>query len=162
MQFEWKKRKKEISSSDSLESTLEPGSVIYSIETNILDHDKVKLFLAACIDKAVSLLDVNITQDSCYFMCEWNKRLSILSIVVTDDTKALDSLHIVQGQFKREGIDVDDGFDQLRFTSKEDEDSFANNIQYWLRDYLTTSTGFMAFSLVAAFHCSDRVESVLL
>ncbi|MFT4797754.1 MAG: hypothetical protein ACJAYE_000945 [Candidatus Azotimanducaceae bacterium] len=101
----------------------------------------IRLALGECVEKSISLLQTNINNESLYLMFEWCALSSILTVVVTDSSKKIDSQHIVK----------------CTFAKLESED-----VQYWLRDYFTTCASFMKYSLVAAFHCDKRSESTLL
>ena len=105
------------------------------------DEGGIRLALGECVEKSISLLQANINNESLYLMFEWCASSSVLSIVVTDSSKEIDSPHIVK----------------CTFTNLETED-----VQYWIRDYFTTCASFMKYSLVAAFHCNERSESTLL
>lgn len=105
------------------------------------EESGVRLALAECVEKSISLLHTNINDESLYLMFEWCASSSVLSIAVTDSSKKIDSSQVVR----------------CCFSKLEAED-----LQYWLGDYFTTCESFMRYSLVAAFHCQTRVESVLL
>ena len=105
------------------------------------DEGSVRSALGECVEKSISLLQDNINNESLYLLFEWCASSSVLSIVVTDSSKEIDSQHIVK----------------CTFAKLESED-----VQYWIRDYFTTCASFMRYSLVAAFHCSERSESTLL
>lgn len=105
------------------------------------DEGGIKLALGECVEKSISLLQANINDESLYLLFEWSASSSVLSIVVTDSSKKIDSQHIVK----------------CTFTNLETED-----VQYWIRDYFTTCASFTRYSLVAVFHCSKRSESTLL
>lgn len=116
-------------------------SIRHNSEYAGTEESGVRLALAECVEKSISLLHTNINDESLYLMFEWSVSSSALSIVVTDSSKKIDSSQMVRCCFKK--LEAED-------------------IQYWLGDYLTTCESFMRYSLVAAFHCQTRVESVLL
>jgi hypothetical protein len=110
-------------------------------ECIVQDEGGIRLALGECVEKSVSLLQANISDDSLYLMFEWCASSSVLTIVVTDSSKKNDSQHIVK----------------CTFAKLKTED-----VQYWISDYFTTCASFMRYSLVAAFHCNKRSESTLL
>ena len=116
-------------------------SIVHHSEYAGTEEPGIRLVLAECVEKSISLLDTNIKDESLYLLFEWCAVSSVLSIVVTDSTKKIDSPQVVKCGFSR----------------LESED-----LQYWLGDYFTTCESFMRYSLVAAFHRQTRVESVLL
>lgn len=116
-------------------------SICHNSEYAGTEESGVRLALAECVEKSISLLHTNINDESLYLMFEWSASSSVLSITVTDSSKKIDSPQVVR----------------CRFSKLEDED-----LQYWLGDYFTTCESFMRYSLVAAFHCQTRVESLLL
>ena len=116
-------------------------SIVYYSDYAGTEESGIRLALAECIEKSISLLHTNIKDESLYLLFEWCAASSVLSIVVTDSTKKIDSPHVVKCGLSR----------------LESED-----LQYWLGDYFTTCESFMRYSLVAAFHSQTRVESVLL
>jgi len=101
----------------------------------------IRLALGECVEKSISLLSANIEDESLYLLFEWCTSSSVLSIVVTDSSKKIDSPQVVTCGFSK--LDAED-------------------LQYWLGDYFTTCESFMSYSLVAAFHGQSRVESALL
>jgi hypothetical protein len=79
---------------------------------------------------------------------EWDEDNASLSIVVSDAKKAHDSPQMVKCCFKA--------------LSENMPSDYAENIHFWIRDYLTTCAGFMRYSLVAAFHTGNRNACTLL
>ena len=107
-----------------------------------------------CIDKATSLLSENITDDSRYFLFEWDKSKQALSIVVTDDSKTKDSIHIVSCQFTNPLSGANDEI----FKSKAEAipEYFSERLRECIHNYMTTCHDFMQYSLIAVYHDSDR------
>lgn len=99
-------------------------------------------------EKAISLLDNNIQDDSLYLMFEWNASESYLHVVVCNAQKTNDAAEQVR-------IYIQD----MRTHASEE---LNEKIHYWLHDYLTTCTAFFRYSLVAVFHCGDRTRTKLL
>lgn len=125
-------------------------------------EDHIKIAMALCVEKAVSLLEVNAKDESMYLMFEWNTTDSELTIVVTDQTKQRDSDNIVQCHFPA----LNKTMSLENFPSEEEWKStvneYAEDVEFWIRDYLTTCTSFLNYSLIAAFHCGNRKASKLL
>jgi hypothetical protein len=99
------------------------------------------------IEKAIDLLPKNILDDSLYFLVEWDQHNSTLQLVVTDDTKQKEAPEVVRCTL-----------------TLADNKTHANieTIHFLVRDYLTTSSGFIRFSLVAVFGLGDRTQVELL
>mgnify|MGYP005993519911 CR=1 FL=1 len=125
-------------------------------------EDHIKTAIALCVEKAVSLLEVNAKDESMYLMFEWNTTDSELTIVVTDQTKQRDSDNIVQCHFTA----LNKTMSLENFPSEEEwklaVNEYAEDVNFWIRDYLTTCTSFLNYSLIAAFHCGNRNASKLL
>jgi hypothetical protein len=108
-----------------------------------------------CIDKAVSLLSENISDESRYFLFEWDASHSCLSVVVTDDTKKKDESQVVTMQLN----------DWSKMNSDDPSfvrEHFSEILREWIHNYLTTCGGFMKYSLIAIFHSDTRNKTVLL
>lgn len=75
------------------QATTGAPQTLHSSECLQADTETVKLAMEACLDKALSFLDQNVNDDSLFFLCEWNMKSCELSIVVTDETKSVDSPH---------------------------------------------------------------------
>lgn len=124
-------------------------SVVFFSECHESNDEAVKVALGECIEKSIALLKKNITDDSMFLLFEWNTSRSALTVVLTDDTKTTDSPYVVACIFS--SIDK-----QIQ------ADDYAEQVRYWLRDYFTTCSSFMRFSLVAAFHSCSRDDACLL
>lgn len=109
--------------------------------------------IEACTDKAISLLENNIQDDSLYLLFEWNPTNTTLNIVVTNATKNHDAPESVCGSFPEL---------TQEFTTPEQSIAFTESVKFWLHDYLTTCTAFFNYSLVAIFHSSSRNNTELL
>jgi hypothetical protein len=125
-------------------------STVHYTEFEGVPDDQVQLAINLCIDKMAQLLGSNIKDDSMYLMFEWDISHSNLTIVVTDETKSHDSDNVVQCYF----TNVDE--------TLKSEYELAEDVEFWVRDYLTTCTVFLNYSLIAAFHCGSRAASKLL
>lgn len=121
----------------------------------VLD-EKVQSAINAGIEKSVGLLELNLRDDSMYLLFEWDVVYSTLTIVVTDESKEKDSGHVIKCSFPE--------LDREMNTVSEDTDNawesrvnaHAKQVEFWIRDYLTTCTPFLNYSLIAAFHCESR------
>jgi hypothetical protein len=135
----------------------------FTLHSAVVDSPEnwaIEAILANCVERAVSLLDVNINDDSLYLLFEWNSEESSLAIVVCDDTKTRNAQHRVL-------CDMSAMTPKIKQLSESDQwkyhgESFADIVKHGLHDYLTTCTGFMRFSLVAAFHQGSRQQTELL
>jgi len=107
------------------------------------------------IERAIDCLHENIQDDSLYFLVEWNDAESSLTIIVTDDSKQKESPHKIVSDFSNVMGQVMNG-------AIKDSNVDIDKIQYWVRDFLTTSTGFIRFSLVAIFSRGDRNNTLLM
>lgn len=126
------------------------------------DDNVIKAAIEASVDKSISLFSHSIRDNSCFIIFEWNPALSTLIIAVTDDRKEHNSPEVVKCHFS--GLN-----DKMRLTQEVSEtewrknvDSYSEDLKIMIRDYLTTCSAFMRFSLIAAFHSEDRSDSVLL
>lgn len=119
---------------------------IQSSECDSMDSKDIQTDIHALIDKAASLIEMNIRDDSRFLLFEWSTANAELKIVLTDENKSLDSEHIVT----------------CCFTNWETSQHQAEDMAFWIRDYLTTCQNFLDYSLVAAFHSGSRGASQLL
>ena len=111
----------------------------------------IKEVVDGSIERAIDCLHENIQDDSLYFLVEWNDAESSLTIIVTDDSKQKESPHKIVSDFS-----------QVMNGAIKDSNVDIDKIQYWVRDFLTTSTGFIRFSLVAIFSRGDRNNTLLM
>lgn len=144
------------------ETPADNGSVLSFAECALTEDGHVYGALAQAVEKAVLLLDDNVKDDSRYFLFEWDAVESELTIVVTDDHKQSDSLKVVKlslpGLAKPLETLQDDAVSEWAATAEECSD----NIKFFIRDYLTTSSGFHQYSLIAIFHNESRNKTDLL
>jgi hypothetical protein len=112
--------------------------------------------LAACVNKAVDELHSNILDNSLYLLFEFDKNL-VLNIVVTDESKQQESPYRVV-------CDMASLQPYLLESThwKFKGEKFADVVKHELRDYLSTCSGFMRYSLVAVFSEGDRTKTELL
>ena len=121
------------------------GYVVHHCRSDGNSNREIQEAINACIDKACALLGRSIQDDSRYMLFGWDADASTLTIVVTDDEKQRDSRNVVQCQF-----------------TATDESLDPEDIQYWIKDYLTTCAPFLQYSLIAAFHQESRASCTLL
>jgi len=129
----------------SEESKESPERVIHYANLEVTSDDETQRAIDTCIEKTCGLLENNFQEDSRYLLFGWDADASTLTIVVTDDEKQRDSRNVVECQF-----------------TATDEPLDPEDIQYWIKDYLTTSTQFLRYSLIAAFHMGERKFCTLL
>ena len=127
------------------EQAQQEGTVLYTLSCAGNDEDAIKAGVEAALEKAVSLLDRNVRDDSRYLLCEWNADAARLQVVVSDDSKTKDAPEVVECRFEPFDVALDVAL-----------------LQFLIRDYLTTCTAFLGWSLLAAFHEGDRQRSRLL
>ncbi len=134
--------------------------IVYLSNSDDSNDASLQRAVQESIDKAISLFADNILDNSRYFICEWDVVYSTLTIVVTDDSKLLDSKYIVKCLM----VALDDEVNCINsdpdgnVKTKE----YAENIKYWISNYLTTNSDFMKYSLIALFHCESRDKTELL
>ncbi|RNL60164.1 hypothetical protein D0911_14185 [Zhongshania marina] len=112
--------------------------------------------LAACVNKAVDELHSNILDNSLYLLFEFDKNL-VLNIVVTDESKQQESPYRVVCDMASLRSYL---LESTHWKFKGEE--FADVVKHELRDYLSTCSGFMRYSLVAVFSEGDRAKTELL
>src|SRR4051812_457057 len=122
--------------------------VIFSSDITDTDEKSLRLAFEACAAKAVSLLAVNIDDDSLYLLFEWNPLTSVINIVVTDAQKVKDASQQVTCTFSGLHMGLQH-LDANEYAAKSAD--YTESIQFWLHDYLATCTDFFRFSLVAIF-----------
>lgn len=146
----------------------EQQSTIHRAQVVSKNINELNVAVIHGIDRAVSLLQENIGDDSRYLLFEWQQAKSCLNAVVTDDAKSADSPHKVVLEMPywssiADGILDSDG--PIETDGKQAEqlaEVFAQTLREWIHNYLTTSTGFMNYSLIAIFHADSRKKTVLL
>ncbi len=124
--------------------------LVYSAQTDACDSHAIKQALEAAARQAISLLDKTIKDDSLYLLFSWDQSLQQLQVVVTDASKTQDS----------------DTQVQLRFSQPPKEspnpEDFAEQLHFWLKDFLASYAPFFRYSLVAIFSAGDRTQTHLL
>jgi len=114
-----------------------------------------------CIDKTMSLLSINVVDESRYLMFEWNTTNSTLIVAVTDHAKENDSEHVVRCVMS--GLDQE--MQKLRDLSTRDWEEkateYSHDVKYYINNYLPICSDFLRYSLIAAFHNESRDKSIL-
>jgi len=134
--------------------------VEYNAIFNEHSEELLKVAVQECIEKAVSFLPENVIDESRYFLFEWNIEHSTLAIVVTDDTKKNDAKFVVKCCMSALKAEINSIGSDLAKEEKALE--YSDFIKYEIKDYLTTCSSFMQFSLVAVFHNNTRDKVDLL
>ncbi len=129
--------------------------VVHFSECAGRDDEQIRGALNICVEKAISLLSINIHDDSMFLVFHWEAVLSELTVVVTNESKICDSKHAVKCLFS--GLDSE-RLERLVQTG----DEYAQQIKYWIKDYLTTCNSFLNYSLVAMFYSESRDACELL
>lgn len=124
--------------------------ILHKAVSTEVNEGLVQQAVNASVLKAAQLMGDNIDDNSLYLLCDWCMASSTLTLVVTDDRKQQDSVHVVKCEFNT--LDL----------AEEQKDDFADLVRYWISNYLTTSSEFMQFSLVAAFTRDARAKIELL
>lgn len=119
---------------------------IFSTSCSSDNESLIKSALGQTVDKAVALLDKSIEDESVFLLFDWNKASGELGVFVTDENKQLDSKIVVR----------------CVFSAVDQTDAFAEQIKFWIKDYLTTCNAFFHYSLVAVFCSGSRLDGDLL
>jgi len=157
IKLDWKENKL-VSRSLETAAANENEQVEYNAIFNEHSEEQLKVAVQACIEKAVSFLSENVIDESRYFLFEWNIEHSTLTIVVTDDTKKNDAKFVVKCCMSALNKEINSIDSDLAKEEKALE--YSDFIKYEIKDYLTTCSSFMQFSLIAVFHnkTRDKVE----
>jgi len=147
-------------SNDNSESIIFQANSLVDADSN--EGVDLSAAIDECIEKSVAQMPENINDDSMFMLFEWSGVESLLTVVVTDHDKKHDSKVAITCQFsalqaKLEGLKAkEDG------SWQKELDRYSDEIEFWIRDCLSSCTGFMRFSLIAAFHKETRSKSILL
>jgi hypothetical protein len=123
---------------------------IFSANCSDSDELLIAKVIGETIEQAILNLGRNFNNDSMFLLFEWDKDTSTLTVVVTDQAKQYDSNIVVECKFN--------ALAEMELQA----DQLADNIHYWIKDYLTTCDSFFQYSLVAVFHAEQRSKAVLL
>ncbi len=120
-------------------------------ECHEVNENEINEYLNLVLDRAIGIIAQSIHDDARYLLFTWNSETSTLDIVSTDDQKSHDASESVK-------LRIQHWQESPKLTAEEQTE----NIHYWIKDYLTTSSEFLHFSLIAMFSCGDRAKTQLL
>jgi len=157
--LEWKEHKLAPPSGESIKQS-DTELIEYIAMLNEHSVKSLELAVQESIEKAVSFLPDNVVDESRYFLFEWDIEYSTLTIVVTDDTKKNDANFVVKCRMSA----LNEEINNIKSDQEKEEKKFeySDFIKYEIKDYLTTCSSFMQFSLVAVFHNKTRDKIELL
>jgi hypothetical protein len=119
-------------------------------------HEKeIQEHLNLVLDRAIGIIPQSIHDDARYLLFVWNSDSATLDIVSTDDQKTHDASENVQLRIEPWSQSTEPSTEQ----AKQEQ---TDNIHYWIKNYLTTSSEFLHFSLIAMFSLGDRAKTQLL
>lgn len=121
-------------------------------ESSATEEEVVKDDMEAALEKAMELLNGNVKNESLYFMVEWDRPSSTLRLAVTNDRKAQDAADVVTCRF--ESLNR-----QLQAEGPDSVAACSDRVKFWAKDYLSTCTEFMNYSLVALYTDTSRNET---
>ncbi|MBV0934713.1 hypothetical protein [Marinobacterium weihaiense] len=121
------------------------GCCFHYAESQAVDDAALKQDVEACLALSMSQLNANVKNESLFYMVEWQPETAVLRLSVTDGQKANDARDVVC----------------CRFVAVGGQD-LSDRMSFWAKDYLSTCTGFMDFSLVALFTDSTRARTQIL
>ncbi len=127
---------------------VEGDYIVYVAESEVTDDAQVQSAINQGAEKAAAMQRKNIQDDSMYLLFNWNAALATLTICVTDAARKNDSSQIVICKFP-----------VLAQAENTKTDDYAEDVKYWVSNYLTTSCAFLQYSLVAGF-CRGTRERV--
>ncbi|MGJ8687063.1 MAG: hypothetical protein ACSHWQ_06260 [Spongiibacteraceae bacterium] len=122
--------------------------VIHTSVCSACDDTTLRAAAGECVEKATSLLSENIDDDSMYVLFGWDAEQGNLMVSVSDAAKQKDASQVVCCNFSA--------------LDEKNNAEFIETLKYWITDYLTTCSGFMRYSLVAAFYSESRDQTALL
>ena len=131
------------SAKDAYGNTTE--GIIYCYRCEHSDDMAIRKVINQTIDKAVSLFPNNVWDQSRYMLFKWDSDNKLLRIVITGDDKIVESPDSVQCEIIAYQTATDQEISQQH-----------DNIQYWIRDHLTTCSAFFSYSLIAVFYDQFR------
>ena len=123
--------------------------VVYCYRCEHSDEMAIRKVINQTIDKAVSLFPTNVWDQSRYMIFMWDSDNKLLRIVVTDDDKVVESPDSVVCEITA-----------YKMVAEQEAAQQSDNIQYWIRDHLTTCNEFFSYSLIAVFddQCHNRTS----
>lgn len=127
------------------------GKILHKAISAANTQESIKVAVLACADKAFSLFDDIVKDESMYCLFNWDFAQQALTINVTDPSKTV---------LADKGVQLVLENYAAYLTDKEDQQE---QMQLWLHNHLTTSAEFLQYSLVAAIVTDgDISRSVLL
>ena len=136
--------------------------IIHSASLVHTEASELKAAIINTINKAVELLPCNMEDTSRYFLFEWDTKTCCLTVVITDDNKEIDSRHIVQCNMSGLNRRMEELLSNSKETLKNSISELTQEIKESIHNYLTTSAGFMRYSLIAVFHSDSRENTKLI
>ncbi|MBY6189919.1 hypothetical protein KUV22_05740 [Microbulbifer agarilyticus] len=130
---------------------------VYSSVSEADEEDSVNTDMIEALDYALSFLDRNVKDESRFFLVGWDAASSTLMFSVTDDTKQMDSPIMVRCHFV--GLSGKLASDSERESAVE---AYEENVRFWCKEHLSTSSAFTQYSLIALFVDEDRARAGLL
>ncbi|MET4000432.1 hypothetical protein [Marinobacterium sp. MBR-109] len=133
------------------------GLCFHAAQSSVVDDVAVKDAIEAALERAIGYLDANVKNESLYFMVEWALPSSTLRLAVTDERKCQDSSEVVSCRFSELNQQLHQGGDL-----QAEAQALSDKVKFWAKDYLSTNTEFMNYSLVALYTDGTRAEAKLL
>ena len=124
------------------------GQTLLSASSSCSSESGLQASIDCALQRAIELMAVNVRDESRYFICEWNAEKNLLSIVVTDESKRVESP--VTLELLLTGI------------AEMHQEKRLDLLKFWMTDYLSSSSDFLRFSVIAIFHTGDRSRGTLL
>ncbi|MCA0892448.1 hypothetical protein [Microbulbifer agarilyticus] len=130
---------------------------VYSSASEADEEHSVNTDMIEALDYALSFLNRNVKDESRFFLVGWDTATSTLMFSVTDDVKQLDSPVVVRCHF--DGLCRKLASDSQRESAIE---AYKENVRFWCKEHLSTSSAFTQYSLIALFVDEDRMRAGLL
>ncbi|WP_198039978.1 hypothetical protein [Microbulbifer agarilyticus] len=130
---------------------------VFSSASEAEEEHSLNTDMIEALDYALSFLDKNVKDESRFFLIGWDAASSTLMLSVTDDAKQLDSPVVVRCHFA--GLSRKLASDSQRELAVE---AYKENVRFWCKEHLSTSSAFTQYSLIALFVDEDRMRAGLL
>lgn len=124
-------------------------------ESAAVEDRAVKDDVEAALERAMSLLNANVKNESTYFLVEWDLPSATLRLAVTDERKVQDEADVVTCRFTLLN-------QQLQVEEAGQVEACSGKVRFWAKDYLSTCTEFMNYSLVALYTDTERSRTSIL
>lgn len=135
---------------DWLLQRLENELKIHFAQCPHTDPIDIQQFIDHTVERAIAIIPQSLRDNGRYLLFDWNPQQASLTIVTTNDDKSIDAPESVQ-------VIINDW--QQRGGASEAQSA---ELQFWLRDYLTTAAAFLHFSLIAIYCEGDRRQTRLM